>query len=464
MILIVCLVVFSLLQVAFARRDHTHGVLTTDGDEVQYLVSTETLIRDHSLSPLKNYIQNVYKRENYYQQEIPYPMLVPGTNGREVSSHLPLLPVLIVPGFWLFGYNGAAGTMILLFSLAAMLTFLSMRKFLPELTSAAVTLVFFLTYPAVTYSRLIYPETAAVFFLSLSVWASLRLKETGAAGYAMLSGVCAALLFQLHDKFIFMTVALGFLAWCCAKNRMRDFTAWLVPVVASLAVLLFLTRYLYGPNIIHGLSVAAGPGDITGGQPVWGIFGLYLDRAWGLFIFAPLYFAFLPGIPLARGGRDLSRWWLFLPIIIVLHTAVSGLFGQWFGGTAPVPRYLVPLIPIFIICAGIFYAKCRSVAVKVVLGVLFAFQLVLTVFALINPLDAFAIHGTGNALIQRILGPTLARWVTRIFPLFHPVTLKGCIIPLVLWVALLLGLSIYLRKRKMDSVYIGLGLEAGGRA
>lgn len=459
LVFLLCLLVYALLHVIFVNRE---DVSTTDGDEVHYLVSTESLITDHDLSPMNNYIDFIYIRHDYYQQIIHVPMLVPGANGRVVSNHLPLLPILLVPGFWLFGYNGAAMTIVILFSLAAMFVFLILRKFTAERTALIATLVFFLTYPAVTYSRLIYPETVAVFLLAVAVWASLCLREGGGWWYAAIAGVAAALVFQFHNKFIVITLALAFLIWACSKSKLRDLTAWLVPVGASLVILLCLTVYLYGTDLVHSFTISAGPGDILGGAPFWGVFGLYLDRAWGLFIFAPLYFAFIPGIPMARSKRELSRWWLFIPMVILLVTIVSGFFGQWFGGTAPVPRYLVPLIPVFVICAGLFYERCRSRFAKIALVVLLAFQAVITVFALIYPLNAFAIFGEQNGLIPKILGNNwLSRTIPRLFPLFHPVRFKSGILLLSAWLILLVGVTVYLRKKLMGPLSTRLDMVGG---
>jgi len=445
----VCILVYSILHVIYIQRK---DVFTTDGDEVQYLVVTESLVTDHDLSPLNNYLDHVYIKHGYYQQPVQVPPLVPGSGGRLVSVNT-RFPFLLAPGFWLFKYQGAAATMILLSSLAAMFLFLALRKLFRETTALLLTLVFFLSYPFVMYSRLVYPETAAVFLLSLAIWASLRLKESGKWAYALLAGACAALMFQIHMKFVLISVALFVLLWACSPRKKRDVVAWGAPVVFSAAALLLITWYLFGPNLWHGLTAGARSSDVLGGTPFWGIFGLYLDRAWGLFIFAPLYFAFVPGIPLLRGRRDLTGWWLFIPACIVLHTLAMGFFGQWHGGVSPVPRYLVPLIPLFVICAAILYERCKNTIVRAFLALLLAFQVVLTVFALIYPMSVFAIHETANALIPKVLGRTwLARAVVRLFPLLHPVQLKS-LLELVAWLFVLAAISLYLRRRLMEPIY-----------
>lgn len=192
------------------------------------------------------------------------------------------------------------------------------------------------------------------------------------------------------------------------------------------------------------------------------MFGLYLDRAWGLFIFAPLYLAFLPGVPAPGEKRGISRWWLFVTLAIVLHTLAVGLFGKWSGEVSPVPRHLVPILPVLVLCATVFYDRLRNNLARALVWVLLAFQAILTFFALRFPMDVFAIHGPYNALITRILGVDfLSKSLVRIFPLFHPVRFKSGILLLVIWLLLLACASFYLRKKAMGPLYNGQ--EQGAR-
>lgn len=449
LVFVVCLAVFNIYHLSYLKRT---DVFRTDGDEVQYIATAQGLVEYHDISPLKVYERREYRAYYGGYTELP---LVRAKGGRLVCSNT-RFPFLLVPGYWAAGYHGAAETMILLSSLAAMFLFLSLRKLISEWIALAATLVFFLTYPMLIYSRLVYPETVAVFFVSVALWASLRLREGAGWGYAAVSGISAALLFQAHLKFAVLSAALLFLLLVASRHRSRDLLAWGVPVVVSAAALFALMYHLFGSDVIHGLTASVSPGDILGGTPFWGIFGLYLDRAWGLFIFAPLYLAFVPGVPVAKNRRDLLSWWTFIPVCIVLFTLVVGFFGQWHGGVSPVPRYLVPLIPLFVMCAALAAARNKSRVVLVVMLGLLVDQLILTAAILVHPMNAFAVHGSKNALIPSILGDNgFSRFLVNLFPLFHPVTFWSGILPLVLWVAALLGVSIYMRSRVMDPLMAG---------
>lgn len=459
MVFVVCAAAYFALHAVHTSKAFIN---TTDGDEVHYLVLTESIITDNDLSPLNNYLDETFKKRDYYQLPIPTPMLIAGDGGRMVSNHLPLLSLMLAPGFEWFGYTGAAGTMILVFSLAAMFAFLALRKLVPEGIALLATLAFFLTYPAVTYSRLIYPETVMVLLLSLSLWACLRLREGGSWLFAIVAGLACALTFQLHNKFIMLIPVLMFLLLASSRRKVRDFAFWLVPVVASLVVLAWLTRYVYGPDIWHGVSASIGPHDMWGGVPYWGILGLYLDRAWGLFIFAPLYLAFLPGVPVSWKKRDFAGWWLFFPLCIIVYTLLVGIFGQWHGGVSPVPRYLVPLIPLFLVCATLFFYRSRKWWVRIVVLVLLGLQVTLTVFAVMYPMKVFPIYGKKNALLTKLVGREAVRWIAGAFPLLHPnVKFMTGVLPVLIWVFVLAVMCVLLRRRLIDPMYLGLRLDYG---
>ncbi|MBN2169082.1 MAG: hypothetical protein JW738_07545, partial [Actinobacteria bacterium] len=248
LVFLICLSVYGSLHLLFmARNEKTKYPVTfiTEGDEVNYLVMTESLIEDHDVSLLNNYFTDCYERNSYYQVEIRFPykwettllLMVPGSNGRMVLMHWPFLSMVLVPGFRLFGYAGAAGTMILITALAAMLVFLVLRRFCREKIAFITTLAFFLTYPLVTYSRLIYDATIAVFLISFALWSALRLKETGRWFYAVLAALPAVFLLHLHSKYFLVLVALLYLTWSCSANRKRDLTIWMSMVAASAVIL-----------------------------------------------------------------------------------------------------------------------------------------------------------------------------------------------------------------------------------
>jgi len=447
--------IYIMLHLTFINQ-RAHYINVADGDEPGYLMVTDSLVKDHDLSPLNNYLQLDYLKLGFYQQQMKYPenrpMLIYGTGGRMVYSNARLLPFLLYPGFALFGYFGAVLTISLLMSGGALLTYLIARRFCRNWISLLATLSFFLTYPAIAYSRRVYPEPAALFFLTLALWASLRLKESGNPSYALLAGICASLLFQFHLKFAPLVLPLFYLAWLTSKRKKIEFPLWIAPVIISLGFALLWTKFLFGGGTIQGLTKTVSPENL-GGAPFWGFIGLYLDRGLGLLPFAPLYLIFIPGLPLPRDRHELNKWWCFIPACIIVHTLSMGWFGQWHGGASPVPRYLIPLIPILALCASFFLEKLRNFRIWCVVLFLLCLEVVLSIFAFIYPLETFGVSWHKNRLLPIVFGKWFGNFIASLFPTFHPLKFSSGILPLIIWLLLMIFGSIYLRKKEMGYFY-----------
>ena len=421
------------------------GMLTkTSGDEPHYILVTESILRDGDLSLANNYAAKNYQKDGYFRAELQ-PHLTTGKGGRRAPWHPVFLSLVILPGFALAGYRGAGVTMVLFMSLSALFVFLILKRFAGERKSALVTLFFFFTYPVLAYSFRIYPEVVTVFLLSLGIWACIRYKESERTSCLVLAGSTAALFPLLHPKFIVLTFAVALLAFLVARDRLRKLLYFFAPVGVALVLLALWTYYLYGPNIVRGLTMTGEAGRFFGKGSPWGVFGLYIDRVWGLLPYAPLYLLLFCGMPLLHDRRDFKKWWVFIPSTVLVYTLVMGSFKEWHGGASPVPRYLIPLVPLFVMCAALAIFNAKRLSARVVIAVLALFQLVLTVFTMIYPVATYGLPATSNTLYRYFFGNNrLASTLERIFPLFHPVT-SSSIVLLLLW-TIFIAFLIYARR------------------
>lgn len=418
------------------------------GDEPHYMLIITSLIEDGDISLENNYAREDHRRRGFYDERLD-PHLVTGRNGRLVPTHQVLPALIALPGFAVAGWRGAGITMILIVCAAALFVFLVLRRYLDEKKSALVTVFFFLTYPLFAYSHLVYPEVPALFLVAFGTWCALEFSDGKGPAYIVLAGVAAAILPHLHVKFVVLTAALCLLAVLCARTRPKALLPFFAVIAASVVVLALWTMYVYGPNLVHGLTITRGKGGVLGTGSFWGIFGLYLDRVWGLLPYAPLYFAFLAGVPFPRRRPDLVKWHVFIPFAIIAYTLVVGIFKDWHGGAAPVPRYLVPLAPLFIICAALVITGSRKRWVRVTLAVLASAQVVLTVYARIYPAAVTALPIERNQLYIYIFGDnSISSTLERVFPLFHPVSPRGILL-LCCWM-LLTGVLVSLRSRYLE--------------
>jgi hypothetical protein len=444
-IFLICLLVYAVLLFLVPRYK---GATTTQGDETHYLIVADSLLRDGDLFLTNNYDARQYLP--YFETREINRHVAHGRDGRFVSTHPVFLSLVVLPGFWLFGYTGAALVMILFTCAAAALSFLVADRFATRTIAAGVTLFLFLSYPLLFYSRLIYPETAAVFLVALALWGACRLRESGSALYAAVIGLSSGTLLLFHPKYIGISISLFFLFLVTRPTRDRRLTlAWLLPAACAVTLLLIVTAFAFGPNLAAGLTASGGSrfqGGYWGTNSGWGIPGLLLDRAWGLFIFAPFYLLFLPGPALYKNAVEWKRWWVFFPVCIGLQLLVLGFFQSWNGGAAPVQRYLVPLAPLFLICIAVFMDRVRSKVAYVLAGVLALLQVITTIWAFRFFVGVYGMADTGNIFLPHFLGDNaIKRFLLMVFPLFHPAGI-GSVAMMIAWAALF-ALLIYASRR-----------------
>lgn len=413
------------------------GMPTTQGDEPHYLLIAESIIHDGDVFLENNYEAKQYAP--YFQDDISLWHVAWGSGHKYVSTHPIALSLLVLPAFWAFGYWGAALTMVLLMSLAAMLSFLVTDRFVKRGIAAGVTLFLFFTYPLVFYSRLIYPETVAVFLVALGLWSAWRMKESAKPFYAGVLGLCAGGVILFHPKFIAITIGFFFLLFIARPSKDWRYLAWwFAPAAGCLILLVGLTSIGFGTKIVTGLTASGGSkfqGGYWGTNSVWGIPGLFIDRAWGLLMFAPFYGLFLAGLVCQKTELEWERWWIFFPIVIGLHTLVLGVFQSWNGGAAPVQRYLVPLAPLFLVCVALLLDRVRSRWVWGIAGLLGLYQIVMTVWGFRFMVGTFGMENTDNIFLEHFLGNNAAkRFLLFIFPNLHPGDVRA------IWLVLAWGL------------------------
>jgi hypothetical protein len=253
-----------------------------------------------------------------------------------------------------------------------------------------------------------------------------------------------------HPKYIGISVALFVLFLIARPGRdYRSMIAWLVPAACAVILLLALTAIAFGPSLAKGLTASGGSkfqGGYWGTNSGWGIPGLFLDRAWGLFIFAPFYMLFLYGLALPNNALEWERWWLFFPVCIGLQMLVLGFFQSWNGGAAPVQRYLVPLAPLFLICIAVFIDRVRSRVAYAAAGALALLQVITTIWAFRFFVGVYGMENTDNLFLPHFLGNNVVKRILLfVFPLFHPAGERAIAIT-VAWV-LVLALTVYLARR-----------------
>lgn len=364
---------FVLLSVAYsfsADIRASRGASIT-GDEPFYLLTTQSLLTDGDLD-LQNQFDSKSYRSFFDHADGLWLQSTPTSDGRLLSPHSPGLSVLVVLGFALAGLKGvqvqlmltAAATMALAFVLADRLTG-------RRLICWAVALGVGLTATAFIYSTEIYPEFPAALALVVALLIATRRARPG-----------------MYDA-LYLAVALTALCWLGAK-----YVALAVPVsgyfalradwagrvtlagVGGLSAAVFIGFHLYvfggltpyGVNAVYDQWNTAEilRGHVGFSERYYRIWGLFLDRHFGLGRWAPLVLAAVPALALLVIRSWEQRLLLVLIVIqLLIATFVAiTMMGWWFPG-----RTMLTVLPLFVVPLALLIGRA-STAVRVVVALL----------------------------------------------------------------------------------------------
>lgn len=337
--------VFALLLIV---RFHVNEPIT--GDEPHYLLMDYSLIHDHDLN-----VKNNYSSKNY-SSFYPVPLTAYGQVGAQqyakdspgyYSIHGIGLPLLILPGYWAAGPTGAAVEMVLLATIVVWLVYLWIRIItkseITALTAAGILTISLFFNGLVGY---IFPDLP---ILGLILGCLILLPSAAQKLPAqVVYGLCAGYLVLLHYKtLLFIAPLVGLLIYESRSKKAQ------LPWVAILIVSVFITYFFISLHHWFGVwnpTKIYLPDAQLGLSPFATIPAMLFDANRGLLVNSPVWIMVFSGLPIWYRRHKKSL--LFALVATVPSIGLLSIFSQWQGGTAPIGRYLMEFLPIFLPAAA----------------------------------------------------------------------------------------------------------------
>ncbi len=342
---------FVVLALAYA---FSVGIRATNGasitaDEPFYLLTTQSLLQDGDLDLRNQYEARSYESffdhpDGLWKQSLPAP------DGRLLSPHNPGLSVLVAPGYALGGLTGAQVQLMLMAAATMALAFvLAVRLTRSRRVSWLAALGVGLSAVAFVHSTEIYPEIPAALALTLSllvVTRSERLTPLDAVWVAAaLSAMCwlgvkyAPLAVLVSAYFLLRTDGAGRATLVGLGGVSAAIFAWFhVETFGSLTP--------YSVNVVYsGQSTVELFGrHVEIGDRSYRLWGLFVDRRFGIGRWAPLLLAAIPGLVLLvrRDGPHRLAFGLIVAQVLVATFVAITMMGWWFPG-----RTLMTVLPLF---------------------------------------------------------------------------------------------------------------------
>lgn len=332
-------------------------------DEPQYLLSAISLFEDRSLD-ISDELRTRRWRA-FHQAPLPQ-QTRPLENGRRVSPHDPLLPVVLAVPVGVGGWIGGKAAMAVLSgALAAALVWVAVRRFDVAPRLAALVVVAFAAVPPLSvYGTQIYPEVPAALAVTGAIGALLGRRSARAVA---LAAVLLALLPWLSVKYVPAAAAgaLWAVVVLLGERRPKAVLAVAATLAVSAVMLLGVHRGLYGgwTPYAAGDHFTGGEMTVSGNDPQLAdrsvrLIGLLVDGRFGIAAWAP---AFLLAVPaLAALARRRPRGWSLLTVILMagwLNATFVALtmHGWWWPG-----RQVVVVIPVLVLAVAWFVSVARQ--------------------------------------------------------------------------------------------------------
>ena len=381
-LLLLAVALFILLAAAYALSVEiraTRGASIT-GDEPFYLLTTQSLLSDGDFD-----LANQYETRSY-QTFFDHPdglwfQSVPQEDGRLLSPHNPGLSFVVIPGFALGGLLGVQIQLLALASAALALVFvLADRLTGHRLTCWVVTLGEGLSATAFIYSTEVYPEFPAALALVVALLLVTRLARPGVADGLWLA---AALTVMCWLGIKYAPLALIVSAYFLLRADRSGRTALLLAGAVSAGLFAAFHLYLFGGLTPYGNNAVYAQwnteeilaGHIEFGERYYRLWGLFIDRQFGIGRWAPLLLVAVPGLALLavrKGGLRLVLALVLAQLLVATFVAIT-MMGWWFAGRTLVTVLPLLVIPIALVVArsplwgkvGVALLGCYSLAITV---------------------------------------------------------------------------------------------------
>jgi len=330
-------VLFAVAAVfASAIALHYAGAAEPSGDEIDYLMMAQSVWREGDLD-----LRDNFARGDYREYLGGYGRMPGGTrraDGRPYPTHSAGLSVLLAPAYALGGRKACVLLLALVAAGLGLLVRDLARRSGANEGSAIVCWAATVGPPVLYYSAFLYTEVPVACAIALALRLLLFSPGPWAAAGAALA---LSALPWLHVRMTLAAAALG--AFAALRLRGRSRVVFLVTAAAMAAA---YAGYQY--SVFRTLSPYARyaglvPIPMARATPVRTFFGLFLDGAYGLLPYAPVFLLALAGLPplFARARRD--RWALLVAGLGVLLPVLA--WRNWWGFSPPA-RFTIPLVPV----------------------------------------------------------------------------------------------------------------------
>ena len=205
---------------------------------------------------------------------------------------------------------------------------------------------------ALAYIDTSFSEPLLTLALLVATYAVYQACFDNPLGYLAVAGAALGLALYTRERSIILLPP--FLVYVFLTQPRRQWSVWLallIPIGIAGALVGAWNWIRFGSPLVT--SYAAWQPDTGFSTPILvGVFGLWLSAGKGLLFYNPIAWLGLIGlIPLWRRDRLLAA---LVGLLLLISTLFFARYDLWTGGWNWGPRYLLPLLPLLVLSAGVW--------------------------------------------------------------------------------------------------------------
>jgi hypothetical protein len=363
------------LIVLFLMTLKTHRSYMGQGDEPHYIVIAESVWLDQDFDLTNNYVSpwlREFDPEDYHAARRP--------DGRLIATHSIGMSIIGAPVYglvhflltetplsrrvlsrdqrWVWFKNAFSLAMMFLAGTLGVVLYRLFQEVVGDDKAAWLSaLMLMFAPPLLSYGFLFFTELPSGLAIAVLVLRLVRKEPFG-----LLDALCLGVLPYLHPRnyavagmLLLFRLPDGSHPWWRPRCLVSPWSVAAACLTAALWVSLLLVNYsfwgTYNPAAPYAAigQKAFDPACLFTTLP-----GYFLDRSFGLIVFAPAY-ALAPAGFLLLWRRDRFLTLILVALAGVYVVGVSGFRWGW-GGWSPGPRYIVPVVPLIAVGSAALFA------------------------------------------------------------------------------------------------------------
>lgn len=272
------------------------------------------------------------------------------------------------------------------------------------------------------YARTFMTEPTSMLAILACVYSLLR-SSAVRPRWLYASGVAMGFALLLRPTNVIALPAMLFLlvarSWTDSHGLRRsvvNLCKWVAPVIIAVAIIGMYNLMRFG-NIWETGYGAEATAFTT---PVYvGLYGFLLSPGKSIFLYAPVALLGLAGWH--RCWRRISIMAAAAALLILSYMLFYGSYYQWFGGGAWGPRFLVPVLPYFVIGVAPLVDSISSAYKRTVLAMVIGLSILIQIASVLVPYVRYesAMEATPQSFAQLLWNPAYSPVIHSIKSLFQ---------------------------------------------